>query len=305
MNHKILIIQLRPGIGDLCMFLPRIHEIAKKYSGSSVTLMTKSRSKASEILRYDPYIKEIFYIDEKNIKKKFKVLFLFFKKNKFNLVFSYQYGPKYLKYIFLAKLFKAKTFYYGVFKKNENMMNKAILSNELWLNIKIDERKSFIHLPKYNKTRSNQVIVGIGASGDNKRWSTKNFTGLVKFLLEMNFEIIISGGPNETHIINEIKKYNNNDLKIISIEKYNIHDSIQIIKNAKYHIGNDSGFMHISACLGMKTFCLYGDTPSEDSAYNELIIPILPEGYERITHGSNLMDKISLENVKEKFLQNL
>ena len=26
---KILIIELRPGIGDLCMFLPRFHEIKK------------------------------------------------------------------------------------------------------------------------------------------------------------------------------------------------------------------------------------------------------------------------------------
>lgn len=304
MNLKILIIQLRPGIGDLCMFLPRIHEIAKKYPGSNVTLMTKSRSKATEILRYDPYIKEIFYIDEKNSKKKFKILFLFFKKNKFNLVFSYQYGPKYLKYIFLAKLFRAKTFYYGVFKKNENMMDKAILSNEKWLNIEISERKPFINLPDDIKIKYNQVIIGVGASGDNKRWSTKNFSALVKFLLEMNFEIIISGGPKETQIINEIKKYNQNS-KVRSLENHNIHDSIQIIKNAKYHIGNDSGFMHISACLGIKTFCLYGDTPSEDSSYSDFIIPILPKGYKSVTHGSKLMHKISLELVKEKFLNNL
>ena len=28
---KILIIELRPGIGDLCMFIPRFHEIKKKF----------------------------------------------------------------------------------------------------------------------------------------------------------------------------------------------------------------------------------------------------------------------------------
>ena len=55
--------------------------------------------------------------------------------------------------------------------------------------------------------------------------------------------------------------------------------------------------MHICAGLGMKSLCLYGDTPSEDSIYNENIIPIIPEGYSEINHGDNAMHLITLEKV--------
>ena len=52
MKH-ILIIQTRPGIGDLCIFLSSMHQIAKKHPNSKITLITKKRSKADEILKDD------------------------------------------------------------------------------------------------------------------------------------------------------------------------------------------------------------------------------------------------------------
>ena len=68
-----------------------------------------------------------------------------------------------------------------------------------------------------------------------------------------------------------------------------------------YHIGNDSGFMHICAGLGMKSFCLYGDTPSVDALYNKKIIPILPREYSKVDHDSNVMDKINVDWVLQVF----
>jgi len=42
---KILIFQLRPGIGDMCIFLSSIYEISKKHKGSEIHLITKKRTK--------------------------------------------------------------------------------------------------------------------------------------------------------------------------------------------------------------------------------------------------------------------
>ena len=303
---KILIVELRPGIGDLCMFLPRFHEISKKYPNAHITLLTKTRTKALQLLKFDRKIQKVVFIDEEITKKKksFKFLFNLYRENKFDIIFSYQYGPKYLKYVLLGKFFKAKVYFYGIFKKKESMMMRAIKSNEIWLKIKILERKSDIELADKILIKKNQIVIGVGASGDNKRWPIKKFNNLIKYLKKYNFTFIISGGPDESEIIKSIKK-NHKDIKIISIEKLNIEDSIQIIKSAKYHIGNDSGFMHICAALKIKSFCLYGDTPSEDSSYNNNIIPILPDGYSKISHGSRLMNKISLKRVIEVFDKNL
>ena len=63
MSNKILIIQLRPGLGDLCMFLPRCHEIAKANPNHEIYLLTKENTKADQLLKYDTYIKNIVFID--------------------------------------------------------------------------------------------------------------------------------------------------------------------------------------------------------------------------------------------------
>jgi len=60
---QIGIIQNRPGIGDMCLFLPFIQLIAKKYK-KKVIVFTKKRSKAKEVLKYDPHISKVLYIDE-------------------------------------------------------------------------------------------------------------------------------------------------------------------------------------------------------------------------------------------------
>ena len=43
---QILILQTRPGIGDLCIFLSSIHEIAKKNLDKEIILVTKKRTRA-------------------------------------------------------------------------------------------------------------------------------------------------------------------------------------------------------------------------------------------------------------------
>ncbi len=60
--NKILIIQTRIGIGDLCVFLPCIHQIAKKNKNFEIHLLTKKRSCAKDFLKYDKYIDKIFYL---------------------------------------------------------------------------------------------------------------------------------------------------------------------------------------------------------------------------------------------------
>ena len=177
---------------------------------------------------------------------------------------------------------------------------RAIRSNEIWLNIKITERSAKIFIKNQNIHRKNQIILGIGASGDNKRWPTDYFCKLIEYFKGKNYEFILAGGPGEKEIINSIKQFHS-DIKFISLENYNLEDSLDIIKDAKYHFGNDSGFMHICAALGMISYCLYGDTPSEDSIYNDKIIPIIPDGFERVDHGSQAMNLITVSKVIETF----
>ena len=66
------------------------------------------------------------------------------------------------------------------------------------------------------------------------------------------------------------------------------------------YVGNDTGFMHLSACLGIKSYGLFGNSPLDYGSYNKKIIPILPGGQNNITYGSMMMNKIEAEHVFKK-----
>ena len=308
MNKKILIIQLRPGLGDFCMFLPRCHEIALNNPNYDITVLTKKNTKADQLLFHDHLIKNVAFIDNNKRKMKLKDLFLFLKKNNFHKVYSYQYGPKYLKYIILSRLAGIKEIYfYGVLKKKEDMVMKSIKSNEKWLGINITNFEGKIITPSI-KPDHKKIIVGLGASGDNKKWPNNYFIELINKLNKRNeYYFILAGGVLEKKYIDEITSISSAK-NFISLEKLNILESIEIIKNSDFFVGNDTGFMHVSACLNIKSFCLYGDTPSKDSIYNKNILPILPPRMSETYHGDLAMHKIKPEYVyniiKEKIFFN-
>ena len=84
------------------------------------------------------------------------------------------------------------------------------------------------------------------------------------------------------------------------MEKLTISNILNIIKNCNLYIGNDTGFMHMSAALGIKSIGIFTDSPAYSySGYTKNIIPIVPKGetVESTTHDTLGKDMISLEEV--------
>ena len=60
---KVLVIQQRYGIGDMVILLPYINAISKNFN-TSVSLLAKASSKASELLAEENIIDEIILLDK-------------------------------------------------------------------------------------------------------------------------------------------------------------------------------------------------------------------------------------------------
>ena len=58
---KVLVIQPKIGMGDMVIYLPYIHAIAKKYN-SSVSILVKENSRAKELLIDDKKISEVIIL---------------------------------------------------------------------------------------------------------------------------------------------------------------------------------------------------------------------------------------------------
>ena len=112
-------------------------------------------------------------------------------------------------------------------------------------------------------------------------------------------KFFIAAGKDDLEIINKIKR-SNTDTNFITMEKLTISNILNIIKNCNLYIGNDTGFMHMSAALGIKSIGIFTDSPAYSySGYSKNIIPIVPKGetVESTTHDTLGKDKISLEEV--------
>lgn len=274
---KILIIQKRVGIGDFCVFLPTINEIANFFKNYEIDVLTQERTQAKEFTFDHKKINQIFYIPSNNSFKESIWIFNHIRNSNYEKCFIFHYG---LRYYLLTKLAGIKkVFSYGFFKKNENIVEKSrnfIIKKLRLKNVNFAFNINF----KHNNEKKEQIIFGIGGSGQDKKWDINYFIKLGILLNEKkNYKFIIAGGKNESedsdYIIRNLKsKY----INAISLCDLNIRSTLPFLVSSKFYVGNDTGFMHLSGCLGVKSFGIFGRTSTNYCSYNDNIFPIsLPE----------------------------
>jgi len=300
--NKALIVQTRPGIGDLCMFLPYIQQIKEHNKDFAFTLVTKKRTAAKQILKYEQSVNQIVYLEDETIaitKSKinnFFKLLNFIKKNNFSKIYIMHFS---IFWFLLAKISGIKNIYkYGILKKNVDIYLNALEQNKRWLQDPNLSSQTKIVYPQNNSKDNNQIIIGIGSSGPTKKWPTENYIGLIKKINDKNIKFYLAGGNNEIEnqiankIINEIKENRIESLCSLSIEEI-----MPIINSSKLYIGNDTGFMHLSAGLNIAAIGLFGDTPLSYAKYNKNIFPVIPENFKTVGHGSMAMNQITISQV--------
>ena len=300
--NKGLIIQTRPGVGDLCMFLPYIQQIKEHNKDFQFTLITKKRTAAKQILKYEQSVNQTVYLEDEilgitksKINNFFKIL-NFIKKNNFSKIYIMHFS---IFWFLVAKISGIKKIYkYGIFKKNVDIYLNALEQNKRWLQDSNLSSQTKIAYPQNNIKNNNQIIIGIGSSGPTKRWPTENYIELIKKINNKNIKFYLAGGNNEIEnqiankIINEIK-----DNRIESLCSLSIEEIMPIINSSKLYIGNDTGFMHLSAGLNIPAIGLFGDTPLSYANYTKNIIPIIPKNFKTVGHNSMAMNQITIDQV--------
>ena len=316
---KILAIQNRMGIGDMVIFLPYIEAVAKKYN-SQVTLLVKENSKAEHLIKDNKYINEIIILKRDQTKKSFHDgLNGFFrlvsdiKKYQFDKVLIFNSS---LRYKLVCKFAGINDIYqYPLFKKkNQHIIEAAnkLLKNNFNLEIKsdpvIDVKDENVQKIKLKFNFSDEVkniLLGIGGSGPTKRIPPKIFIEFMNLCLK-NFKcrfFLATGNKNEEiEIMNEILSYHKN--LCTPLNELSISETLPIIKNCNIAVCNDSSFSHLSAGLGKQTIVLMSDTPLIYGSYSSKMHPLIPDGVEKVTHGTEGKERINPLKIFEKF-QNL
>ena len=313
--NRILIIDPGKGWGQFVSKMYCFQKLAE-YQNSKITFLTKRSTQAEYYLRDTTFCDEVIYLNEprkgiKNIINNIQSLLENINKiNKFNFKACYVFHPS-LRYLFIAKFsnireiwglgFKFQNFF---LKKNKKLylsfFAKTKGDNEaLEFVKKITNASKIDYKPLSSKENSLRDTVGIiiAASGNEKRWSIKNYLKVIKFLKEKNYKkfLIISGldQSKEEELINENFR-DTIDTTFTADKK--INDVIPYLKRCKFCIGNDTGFSHLSVNLDIETMVIQGDCPPQ--TYSKLLkhIDIEPD----VTRSSTSIHTIKAEKVLDE-----
>lgn len=116
---------------------------------------------------------------------------------------------------------------------------------------------------KFGLTPKNYIAVAIGAQFNTKRMPAEL---LVKILKDVNKPIIILGGPTDVDLAAEIVSSGISDL-INAVGELSIQESASVIQQAAKLLTNDTGMMHIGACLDTEIVSVWGNTVPELGMY--------------------------------------
>ncbi len=314
---KVLVIQPKVGMGDMVIYLPYIHAISKKYQ-SRVSLLVKENSRADELLLDDNHIDEIINLDRKKDNSgSHDGIFGFFrlsnilKKKKFDKVFIFNSS---LRYSLLAKFAGIKKIaQYPLFRKKDNIVLSAKIFTENALGMIISSQPNLIinrnkidEVKKQFSNTFNHICLGISASGPTKRWALQNYIRLCEKIDEkVPTKFYIAAGKKDLNLVKEIlsSRIGGN---CVPFNDLKINETLPLIKNCKLYIGNDTGWLHISAALNIKCLALFMDSPVlAYGKYSKNIDIIIPKGEteETTTHDTLGADKISFDEVLRKSIE--
>ena len=211
---KVLVIQQRPGIGDLVIFLSFIRKIVSKFN-SPVSILVKTNSKADEILKNDKDIDQIIYLDRNANKKGSHDGLGFFRlvgkirKHRFDKVFIFNSSLRYRLLAIFAGINEIHQYPLGLKKDNvitsakeltEKVLGEKVSTQPL---IDIDQNLVDAAKTKYNISKDNiNIVLGISASGIDKIWFIDRFISTCEKLNKLKpCKFYLAAGKNDKHLI--------------------------------------------------------------------------------------------------------
>jgi lipopolysaccharide heptosyltransferase I len=150
------------------------------------------------------------------------------------------------------------------------------------------------------------AVIVPGARWETKRWSPERFGQLASM---MHVKSIVVGGESDADIAGIVIR--NSDGNAVSIVgRTSLKELIEIMRNARFVVTNDSGPMHIAAALNVPVFAIFGPTnPLRTGPYGKPHVIIRKElecspCYRKKCKGIKCMELIGAKEVADIIRQN-
>jgi len=290
---KILVVRYR-FIGDMILTIPFLRNLRYKYPDAQIDMLVAPNS--GEVIEDCPYINNFIYFDttrkhKYEIGKGEKQSFLHYvfelRKQKYDKVYILKRSFSSALLCFLAGI-KERIGYDTEFRgflltkrvkydrnKHESLCFLDVLEAEgfktkdTYLENWISDatQKKVKDLFKKNNIREDirKAVVNVTATNRWKMWDINNYARIIEYMANVkNIQVIFIGAPLDKKIYENI--HFKEELKIKPVNlcgQVNLKDSLAVLKEADFLLGNDSGNLHMASSVGTKVIGLYGPMPFE------------------------------------------
>ncbi|MFH1905324.1 MAG: lipopolysaccharide heptosyltransferase I [bacterium] len=325
MGRKILIIK-PSSMGDIIHALPVLATLRKHYPKAEIAWIVKN--KFSDLLAGNPDLTDVIPFDSNSFlqlintlrKRDFDValdlqglfrsgILAYLSKASHRIGFS-KINSRELSYIFYNHKVTPPQKAVHVVDKNLSLLESLGISEYIYdfkIPISIQDlrfAKEFFASRKLVPERNKIIMLNPGAGWPTKRWPSEKFIRLADKLTEhINTKVIMSWGPQEKEIIENIKSNENNRITIMP--QSTIKQLAAIIKSCDLFVGSDTGPTHLAAALEIPVVGLYGPSdPKRNGSYgtkNIIIQKDIPcvSCWKRECDKIDCMKNISVDEVFE------
>ncbi len=342
MRKKILVLRYR-FIGDTLLTIPFLRNLRRAEPDAIIDILVSPGS--GEILKDCPYINNLIYFDttrkhkyEKGNgnKKSFWHYVSAIRKENYDKAYVLKRSMSSAFLCFMAgikerigyntefrSIFLTKTLKYNyhqheslcyldVLKRDDIEVKDTYLEN--W--VTDEETKKVKQLFEQNNISESSIkaVVNVTATNEKKVWDINNFARIIEYLSnEKGVQVIYMGAPDDREIYDKIQFKEELKIKPLNLcGAVDLQDSLAILKEVDFILGNDSGTLHMASSVDTKVIGLYGPMSTEKwgaLGENNILIksnlPCVPCNLKSCHTYKACMNDISVEQVKEAINQTI
>jgi heptosyltransferase-2 len=298
----VAVIQPLPGIGDMVWHLPHIRAIAE-HAGEPVTLFTKPRSMADQLLVNEPSVADIQWLDLNPAGRRgahdgingFRRLVRKLRSGDFGTVILLHHSTLLAAAAWRAGIPDRRGYGWG--RQRWFLNSGPFLPDDVKdlhqhtratrylqaAGVPMRSAEPEIALPpdrmseamiRLGDTGGEYVTIGIGSSEVLRQWGSERFANLASVLLDSGWPtLVLVGGVDDltsaTMIVNAL---GDRGWRVRLALGWNLADIVGVLSRSAFYVGNNTGVMNIAAATGTRTYALFGTTEPFDHASQ--IVPI-------------------------------
>lgn len=320
LRSPVAVVQPLPGIGDMVWHVPHIRAIAE-WAGAAVTVLTKPRSLADQLLENETSVSDVLWIDINPVGRHgahdgvggFVRLIRMLRARGFASVVLLHHSETLAAAAWLAGISDRRGYGWGrqrLFLNNGPYLPADVMRHHQHTRATQYLRAAGIALsndepsltlaPDARATARRRlglsdpfVAMGIGSSEALRQWGAERYGLLAAALLDAGWPMIaLLGGPEDGGMAADIlKSLRARASQAHVVLGWELADVMGVLAEAEFYVGNNTGVMNIAAAVATPTYALFGTTVPFKHARK--IVPIIAPD----TGEHDGMERVTLESV--------